>query len=72
MAQFKGQIIVPDFGFCGRDAHTNLIRANRLIAEVNTLSEVPVTLRQTLLTIPDRSRRGRRTGRKNPGRFTPD
>ncbi len=25
MMQFKGQIGVPDFGFCGRDTHSTLI-----------------------------------------------
>jgi hypothetical protein len=53
MAHFKGQIIVPDFGFYGREAHTGLIREGRLIAGVNTLSEVPVELRKALLRMPN-------------------
>ncbi len=31
MAHFKGQIIVPDFGFYGREAHAGLMREGRLI-----------------------------------------
>lgn len=49
IGQFQGQIIVPDFGFYGRDFHTSLILQNRLIAGVNTLTELSDTLRQTLL-----------------------
>jgi hypothetical protein len=33
--QFKGQVIVPDFGFYGRDVHVSLIREERLIAGVH-------------------------------------
>lgn len=33
--QFKAQIIVPDFGFYGRDVHVSLIREERLIAGVH-------------------------------------
>ena len=34
MSHFKGQIIVPDFGFYGREAHVSLLRENRLMAGV--------------------------------------
>jgi hypothetical protein len=51
MAHFKGQIIVPDFGFYGRDAHVSLIREGRLIAGVNTLAELSPRLRQAVLLI---------------------
>jgi hypothetical protein len=54
MAHFKGQIIVPDFGFYGREAHVSLIREGRLIAGVNSLSELPVKLRQSVLLIEDK------------------
>jgi hypothetical protein len=40
ISQFKGQIIVPDFGFYARDFHASLIRENRLIAGVHSLSEL--------------------------------
>jgi hypothetical protein len=40
MAQFKGQMIVEDFGFYGRDAHLGLIRENRLIAGLNFLDDL--------------------------------
>src|SRR5205807_10550595 len=41
MAHFKGQVVVPDLGFYGREAHVSLIREGRLIAGVNTLGELP-------------------------------
>jgi hypothetical protein len=51
ISQFQGQVIVPDFGFYGREHHVALIRQDRLVAGVTTLSELPVKLRQALLTI---------------------
>jgi hypothetical protein len=55
MSVFTGQVTVPDFGFYGREHHVALIRQGRLIAGVNTLSEVPHKLAQTLLTISKKS-----------------
>lgn len=49
IAQFKGQIIVPDFGFYARDFHASLIRENRLIAGVHTLSQLDGKLRDMCL-----------------------
>jgi hypothetical protein len=54
IAEFPGQVVVPDFGFYGRDGHTHLIRENRLIAGVNTLREFPPKLRQAMLLIEDK------------------
>lgn len=54
ISQFQGQIVVPDFGFYGRDAHMRLIREGRLIAGVNTLNEMPPKLRQAALLIRDK------------------
>ena len=54
MAHHKGQLIVPDFGFYGRDAHASLIREGRLIAGVNTLQELTPKLRQAVLLIEDK------------------
>jgi hypothetical protein len=51
---FKGQLIVPDFGFYGRDQHISLIRENRLIAGVNFLGELPEKLRNAALLIKDK------------------
>lgn len=51
---FKGQIIIPDFGFFGRDAHISLVRENRLIAGVNFLDELPTKLKQACLLIKDK------------------
>jgi hypothetical protein len=52
--QFKGQIVVPDFGFYGRETHVSLIRENRLIAGVNFLGELAPKLRNSTLLIEDR------------------
>lgn len=52
IAQFDGQIIVPDFGFYGQEQHTSLIRQNRLVAGVYTLSELEPKLRQMCLLMP--------------------
>lgn len=49
MAQFKGQIVLPDGGFYLRDIHRNLVREDRLIAGVNFLDELPEKLRQAVL-----------------------
>jgi hypothetical protein len=54
MSHFKGPVIVPDFGFYGRDAHVSLIREGRLIAGVNTLAELPPLLRRQVLLIKDK------------------
>jgi hypothetical protein len=54
ISQFKGQVVVPDFGFYGREHHIGLIRQGRLIAGVDTLSGLPEKLRQALLSIPDK------------------
>lgn len=53
IGQFKGQVIVPDFGFYGRDFHTSLIRQNRLVAGLNYLGELPLSLQRAVLTIKD-------------------
>jgi hypothetical protein len=54
ISQFKGQVVVPDFGFYGREHHIGLIRQGRLIAGVNTLGELSDGLRRALLGIPDK------------------
>lgn len=53
-AQYKGQVVIPDFGFYGRDAHIGLVRESRLIAGVNTLAELGPKLRQSVLLIKDK------------------
>jgi hypothetical protein len=58
MSHFDGQLVVPDFGFYGRDIHSRLIREERLIAEVNTLNELPPKLRQMALLIRDKQAAG--------------
>lgn len=54
IGQFKGQVVLPDFGFYGREAHVSLIREERLIAGVNFLDELPLRLRQASLLIADK------------------
>jgi hypothetical protein len=49
ISRFKGQIILPDFGFYARPFHDALIREKRLIAGVYTLSELDKELRQMCL-----------------------
>jgi hypothetical protein len=51
---FKGQVVVPDLGFYGRDVHVSLIREQRLIAGVNFLSELPLKLRNNILLVEDK------------------
>jgi hypothetical protein len=58
MSHAKGQIVVPDFGFYGRDIHSRLIREERLVAGVNTLNELPPKLRQMALLIKDKQASG--------------
>ena len=55
---FQGQIIVPDFGFYGRDVHISLVRENRIIAGVNHLAELPLRLRNALLLVKDKRAHG--------------
>lgn len=54
IATFRGQLVIPDLGFYGRDAHAGLIREGRLIAGVNTLQELSPRLRQAVLLIDDK------------------
>ena len=55
---YRGQVVVKDFGFYGRDAHTQLIREERLIAGVNFLDELPPKLRRSVLLIKDKVAEG--------------
>jgi hypothetical protein len=54
MARFEGQLVVPDLGFYGRDAHVSLLREGRLIAGVNTLGELTPQLRRAMLLVKDK------------------
>ena len=54
MSHFKGQLVVPDLGFYGRDIHSRLIREERLVAGVNFLSEMPEKLKKTALLIDEK------------------
>jgi len=50
ISQYRGPVIVPDFGFYAHKGHASLIRQDRLIAGINTFDEVP-ELKSTLLLI---------------------
>jgi hypothetical protein len=58
MAHFEGQLVIPDLGFYGRDAHVSLLREGRLIAGVNFLSELPPILRRMALLVKDKEASG--------------
>jgi hypothetical protein len=47
ISQFKEQVVIPDFGFYGRQYHTALVRQNRLVAGVNTLAEGKNVLKES-------------------------
>lgn len=54
IGQVQGQVIIPDFGFSGRDHHLALIRQKRLCAAVSYLGELPPRLRNAALLIEDK------------------
>lgn len=49
MASYPGQLVLPSYGLYAREMHAQLILEDRLIAGVNTLSELPPQLRQLAL-----------------------
>jgi hypothetical protein len=51
-------VVVPDFGFFGRDIHARLVREKRIIAGVDFLGEMPAKLRQAALLIADKQAAG--------------
>jgi hypothetical protein len=55
---FKGQLVIPDFGFYGREAHIGLVREKRLSAGVHFLAELPPKLRRACLLMPAKVARG--------------
>lgn len=58
VSRFKGQIVVPYCGFCGRDAHMSLIRENRPIAGVYSRLGLSPRLRQAVLLTGDKEGSG--------------
>jgi hypothetical protein len=54
MSFYKGHIIVPDFGFYGRERHLNLISQGRLTVGVNFLGELSPKLRNGVFLIKDK------------------
>lgn len=53
IANYKGQVVIPDFGFYACPFHTSLIRQKRLIAGVHFLNEAP-QFRERLLLIDEK------------------
>lgn len=53
VSNYKGHVVVPDFGFYGAKHHLSLMRQNRLVAGVNFLAESP--LRNSLLLIEQKT-----------------
>lgn len=51
----KGQIVLEDFGFYGRPLHVSLIRQDRLVAGVNYLAELELTLQRAVMGIKDKT-----------------
>jgi hypothetical protein len=58
IGHFRGQLVIPDFGFYGREAHASLIREERLVAGVNFLGELSPKLRNAVLLIKDKQAKG--------------
>jgi hypothetical protein len=56
ISQFKGQTVIEDFGFYAREHLSALIRQERLIAGVYTLSELPEKLRDRAMLMPKAAR----------------
>jgi hypothetical protein len=56
ISQFKGQIVIEDFGFYVREHHAALIGEERLITGVYTLSELPDKLRDLAVLMPKEGR----------------
>lgn len=54
IGQFKGQVLVPDFGFYKNDLYLNLIQENRLTVGLNYLDELPRDMQQAVLSIKDK------------------
>lgn len=54
LATYQGQVVVPELGFYGRDAHAALIREGRLIAGVDSLGDLPPRLSRAALSIKDK------------------
>jgi len=50
ISQYKGMVVLPDFGFYACPPHNDLLRQRRLIAGINSFDEVP-RFKQNLLLI---------------------
>lgn len=61
VGQFKGQVIIPDFGFYGHDLYLSLIRQNRLTCAVSFIEQLPKKLQQGVLSIETKHLAGRVT-----------
>jgi hypothetical protein len=58
---YPGQIVIPDFGFYGRDMHLSLLREERLIVGVRRLDELKrkaPEMRDAVMQIKEKVGRG--------------
>lgn len=55
LVHFTGNIIIPDFGFYGRDHHASLIRQDRLTFGVEFLSDLSPKLQRLALSVKDKT-----------------
>lgn len=58
IGHYQGQLVIPDFGFYGRDTHVSLIREQRLIAGVRYLDQLPKQLRNGILLVDQKLAKG--------------
>lgn len=49
ISQYRGPIVIPDFGFYAHPGHSALFRQNRIVAGVNSLDDVPGFKNQLLV-----------------------
>ncbi len=50
VSQYQGTVVIPDFGFYACPFHVSLIRQQRLVAGINSFSDIP-TLKHHLMLI---------------------
>lgn len=54
ISRYGGQVVIPDFGFYGREYLSYLMREDRLVCGVYTLAELSPALRQRVLLIDEK------------------
>lgn len=54
ISQYKGTVVIPDFGFYACPSHSDLLRQDRLVAGINSFDEVPKH-KHNLLLVPNKT-----------------